>query len=112
VRIVSLQGAIFYIREPSYGHGTLEEERADQVGTIFFRFIKHETGKDVSVELASANEFVVPLNATIQITLELFSKKVFNEGEGYDRQIDGAIVQGFLICYSLFVFCRGVNMEK
>nr|GEV53665.1 hypothetical protein [Tanacetum cinerariifolium] len=36
-------------------------------------------------EPASANEFVAPPNATIQITLELFLKKFFNEGEGYDR---------------------------
>nr|GEX28101.1 peptidyl-prolyl cis-trans isomerase FKBP62-like [Tanacetum cinerariifolium] len=50
-----------------------------------------------SREPASANEFVAPPNATIQITLELFSKKVFNEGEGYDRQNDGAIVQVKLI---------------
>ncbi|GKB20444.1 FKBP-type peptidyl-prolyl cis-trans isomerase domain-containing protein [Tanacetum coccineum] len=48
-------------------------------------------------EPASANKFVAPPNATIQITRELFSKKVFNEGEGYDRQNDGAIVQVKLI---------------
>nr|GEW34237.1 hypothetical protein [Tanacetum cinerariifolium] len=43
-------------------------------------------------EPASANEFVAPPNATIQIILELFSKKVFNEGEGYDRQIDVKLI--------------------
>ncbi|GKC13864.1 FKBP-type peptidyl-prolyl cis-trans isomerase domain-containing protein, partial [Tanacetum coccineum] len=38
-------------------------------------------------EPASANECVAPPNSTIQITLELFSKKVFNEGEGYARMM-------------------------
>nr|GEV47423.1 hypothetical protein [Tanacetum cinerariifolium] len=122
VRTVSLQGTIFYIREPNYGHETLEEERPDQ-SCINFEATEKKTllssyGKatisftENGKEPASANKFVAPLHATIQITLELFSKKVFNEGEGYDRQIDGAIVQGFLICYSLFVFCRGGNIEK
>nr|GEX91614.1 hypothetical protein [Tanacetum cinerariifolium] len=59
-------------------------------------------------EPASGNDCVVPPNATIQITLELVSwkivsevttdkkvsKKILNDGEGYDRPNDGAVVQG------------------
>ncbi|GJR78662.1 FKBP-type peptidyl-prolyl cis-trans isomerase domain-containing protein [Tanacetum coccineum] len=62
-------------------------------------------------EPASGNDCVVPPNATIQITLELVSwkivsevttdnkvsKKILNEGEGYDRPNDGAVVQVKLI---------------
>ncbi|GKE67829.1 FKBP-type peptidyl-prolyl cis-trans isomerase domain-containing protein, partial [Tanacetum coccineum] len=57
------------------------------------------------------NDCVVPPNATIQITLELVSwkivsevttddkvsKKILNDGEGYDRPNDGAVVQVKLI---------------
>ncbi|GJZ03254.1 NB-ARC domains-containing protein [Tanacetum coccineum] len=69
-------------------------------------------------EPASGNDCVVPPNATIQITLELVSwkivsevttdnkvsKKILNDGEGYDRPNDGAVVQagtmfGILIAY-------------
>ncbi|GJS79756.1 peptidyl-prolyl cis-trans isomerase FKBP62-like protein [Tanacetum coccineum] len=62
-------------------------------------------------ELASGNECVVPSNATIQITLGLVSwkivyevttdnkvsKKILNEGEGYERLNDGAVFQVKLI---------------
>ncbi|GJX65009.1 FKBP-type peptidyl-prolyl cis-trans isomerase domain-containing protein [Tanacetum coccineum] len=59
--------------------------------------VKPQSFTENGREPASANKFVAPPNATIQITRELFSKKVFNEGEGYDRQNDGAIVQVKLI---------------
>ena len=55
----------------------------------------------------SGNEGAVPPNATLQITLELVSwktvanvtddkkvvKKILNEGEGYDRPNEGAVVK-------------------
>ncbi|GJU46128.1 FKBP-type peptidyl-prolyl cis-trans isomerase domain-containing protein [Tanacetum coccineum] len=135
VGIVSLQGASFYINEPSYGHGTMEEERPDQVyktrdwegreigpAVAFFLSIEtHRATKKKTLlssygeatvsfaengrEPASANECVAPPNPTIQITLELFSKKVFNEGEGYARMM----VQLFKVVDGLD---RGVKTMK
>lgn len=57
---------------------------------------------------ASGDEAAVPPNATLEITLELVSwkavtdvtkdgkvmKKIFIEGEGYERPNEGAVVQG------------------